>query len=201
MAVEGDDVPHPRGPEVFLWVLLFEAAIAPVALAIGLAIGRHPLESFSWDWRAAGLGVLASGPMIAVLLLGVWRPVGPLGEIKQFFDREMAPIFEGRGWPDLLLVSLAAGIGEEMLFRGVVQGLLMGTLGRGLGLAASAVIFGLMHPVTRAYAIVAGIFGAYLGGLWLATGNLLVPMAAHSVYDFVALLVLLSKGSWGSMRA
>ena len=38
--------------------------------------------------------------------------------------------------------------------------------------------------------MLAGLFGLYLGALWLLTGNLLVAIAAHAVYDFFALLYL-----------
>jgi uncharacterized protein len=36
----------------------------------------------------------------------------------------------------------------------------------------------------------AALMGAYLGWLWLLTGNLLTPIIAHAVYDLAALLVL-----------
>ena len=52
-------------------------------------------------------------------------------------------------------------------------------------------MFGLLHPITRAYAVIAALLGAYLGGLWLAGGNLLTPIVAHALYDFVALVYLL----------
>ena len=34
------------------------------------------------------------------------------------------------------------------------------------------------------------LMGLLLGGLWIATGNLLVPIVAHAVYDFLALVWL-----------
>ena len=49
-------------------------------------------------------------------------------------------------------------------------------------------MFGLAHSVTRTYAILATIIGLYFGWLWLATGNLLVPITTHAVYDFLALV-------------
>jgi membrane protease YdiL (CAAX protease family) len=35
--------------------------------------------------------------------------------------------------------------------------------------------------------------GAYLGGLWEASGNLLVPIVAHALYDFAVLRLLLRR--------
>ena len=36
-------------------------------------------------------------------------------------------------------------------------------------------------------ALLAGVVGLYLGGLYLLTGNLLVPIVVHALYDIVAL--------------
>jgi membrane protease YdiL (CAAX protease family) len=54
-----------------------------------------------------------------------------------------------------------------------------------------AIIFGALHALNAAYAILAAIMGAYFGWLYLATGNLAVPIIAHGVYDFVALVYVL----------
>jgi membrane protease YdiL (CAAX protease family) len=50
-----------------------------------------------------------------------------------------------------------------------------------------------MHPMTPAYAVLASLAGAYLGWAYLATENLLVPVLAHALYDFTALVYLLRK--------
>ena len=55
----------------------------------------------------------------------------------------------------------------------------------------SAVIFGLLHALTLTYSILAACMGLYFGVVWLATGNMLVPVAAHAIYDFIALLYFL----------
>jgi membrane protease YdiL (CAAX protease family) len=36
----------------------------------------------------------------------------------------------------------------------------------------------------------AGGIGLYLGAVWLATGNLLVPITSHALYDFLAFVYL-----------
>ena len=78
-----------------------------------------------------------------------------------------------------------------MLFRGLIQGALGRWLGPGPGLALASLCFVLLHPITPAYVVIASLMGAYLGGVWLASGNLLVVIVAHALYDFVALLILL----------
>jgi membrane protease YdiL (CAAX protease family) len=95
---------------------------------------------------------------------------------------------------ELAVIALLAGLGEEMLFRDIVQGWITdkvgGPYGAAIGLTAAATIFGLLHSITPAYAFMAGGIGLYFGAIWLITGNLLVPIASHALYDFVALIYL-----------
>lgn len=175
----------------FAAVVLFEAALAPLALALGYAMGFSPLAGVVWDAGALPDGLLAAGPMVLFLVASLRWPVGPLKGVRAFFDREIVPTMAGRGWPDLALLSAAAGVGEEMLFRGVIQASLVGVLGPVGGVAASSALFGLVHPVSATYVAIATLLGAYLGVVWLVTGNLLVVIVAHAVYDFIALVLLL----------
>ena len=116
---------------------------------------------------------------------------GPLGRLNRAVDELLVPLFAQCSPTQLALVSAFAGIGEELFFRGLLQPLLIGWLGVIAGLCLASLIFGLLHAVTPAYAIVATLVGAYLGWIALATGNLLGPMIAHSLYDFVALVYLI----------
>jgi uncharacterized protein len=177
-------------PISFEFLVLFEASLAPLALGLGWLVGQPPLEGFSWSLADAAIGALAAMPMFGLLLVGMSRPVGPLARIKQFFEEEARPIMVGRTRADLALLSLAAGIGEEMLFRGVIQAALTRWMGRWVGLVGGSLLFGLMHPISPTYIAIATAVGAYLGALWLIDGNLLSVIIAHAVYDFLALIVL-----------
>jgi uncharacterized protein len=187
----GDDEGRSAGLTPFSIFVLFEAALAPVAIFLGWLLNQPPLGGFAWDVDAAGKGALATVPMLGFLAATIYWPVGPLGQIKAFFDHELAPALRGCDWPDLALISVAAGMGEEMLFRGVIQGSLARALGPLPGLAAAAAVFGLLHPISLTYVAIAGLLGAYLGAVWLVSGNLLTVMVAHALYDFIALIVLL----------
>lgn len=174
--------------------VLFEAGLAPLALLLGGALGQPPLATFAWSARDALLGAAATLPMLGLLAVVVRWPVGPLRPIKRFFDEHVRPLLESRPWHDYALVSLAAGVGEELLFRGVIQGSLSRTLGPGAGLLLASLVFGTLHPITPAYIVLAAGLGAYLGGVWLLTGNLLSAIVAHGLYDFFALLLLFRRG-------
>jgi membrane protease YdiL (CAAX protease family) len=120
--------------------------------------------------------------MIALFLAGSRFPVGPLRTIKELLLELLGPSLAACRWYDLLLVATVAGFSEELLFRGVLQPL--------LGLIWSNVLFGLAHAVTVSYAVLAGLIGGYLGWMLSASGNLLAPIIAHALYDFLAFLAV-----------
>ena len=59
------------------------------------------------------------------------------------------------------------------------------------GLAGASLLFGLAHFLTVSYAMLASLVGLYLGVLLLLSGNLLVPIVVHALYDLIALIVLI----------
>ena len=83
---------------------------------------------------------------------------------------------------DLVLISLLAGIAEEILFRGVVQAR--------FGIATASILFGLVHCVSPAYIFITTIMGFYIGMFFLFSGSLLVPVQLHFIYDLAALAYL-----------
>ena len=97
------------------------------------------------------------------------------------------------------LLGIAAGVGEELLFRGIFQWELgqrlaswvPGLAGGGSNAVAivfSSLVFGALHGVTAWYAILATLASLYFGYLYVATGNLAVPIICHGLYDIGALL-------------
>ena len=83
-----------------------------------------------------------------------------------------------------------AGIGEEVFFRGFLQGSLGRVVNPWIALALVSALFGLAHYVSLGYAIVTGLLGVYMGTLLLVTGNLFVAIAVHALFDFAALLFI-----------
>ena len=145
------------------------------------------------DWTVTGAvwGAIAALPLMVLLLVCVRIPVRPFSDVTKTIDEMLVPMFRGIGLLNLAIISALAGLGEELLFRGLLQQGLADWIGEPagvwIGLAAASIVFGLAHPVTPTYAVLATLMGVYLGWLWIATENLLVPIAAHGVYDFLAL--------------
>jgi membrane protease YdiL (CAAX protease family) len=177
--------------EIVRLAILFEGGLAVLACLIGWSAGLPPWAKLFWDLHDAALGVAASVPMLALLAVCVLAPWRPLARIRQFVDQVVRPLFRDCTPADLALITLLAGLGEELLFRGLLQEALAGWLGPWPALAVASLLFGLMHPMTAAYAVLAFLAGAYLGWAYLASGNLLVPILAHALYDFTALVYIL----------
>jgi uncharacterized protein len=179
---------------------LFEAGLVLVAIGLGWLLKSPPLATFRFEGRPALLGIAATLPPLAVFWLCLKCPWRPLAEIARITDEMLVPLFRDCWVVELAVIAALAGIGEEMLFRGVIQSAAAAEIGgeRGVWIALliASALFGLLHPITPAYAILAGLIGLYLGALWLASGNLLVPIVAHGVYDFLALAYLVKvRGS------
>ena len=154
--------------------------------------GRRRWGRFTSISGAALLGLAATLPPLGLFWLCLKCPLRPFQEIARIVDELLVPLFRDCRLVQLAIIAALAGLGEEMLFRGVIQAAVAQEIGgpRGpwLGLLVAAMLFGLLHPVTPTYALLAALIGGYLGWLWLATGNLLVPATTHAVYDFLVLL-------------
>lgn len=90
-----------------------------------------------------------------------------------------------------LLISVAAGICEEVAFRGFVYNAIWQTSGETAALLLSSLAFGLAHfPVFGASTFLELLFGLVFAMSYKLSGfNLFVPIVVHVVYDFVVLFV------------
>ncbi len=130
---------------------------------------------------------------LALLALGLgWLPgvQSPLVRIKQLSEEFIREWFASCSVLQLGLISLLAGIGEEMLFRGVIQDTLSAWINPLAGIVLASLLFGLMHPITPFYVVLAALMGAFLGWIFIVTDNLLPAIITHGLYDFLALTYL-----------
>jgi uncharacterized protein len=161
---------------------LFSAGLASVTLALNrLLTGEYFPSPVALTWQAIGLVIVASCLLMAVISLlvrfdRIFMP-GILAKLRQ-----LKPLLIGLNQTERIYIAVLAGFSEELLFRGFLQPF--------AGIAAASIIFGAMHAVTFGYFLLAAAMGFYLGWLFQATGNLLVPMAVHAFYDIFALNLL-----------
>lgn len=187
----------PRRREVVFLVLLVEGGLGGLAAGLGWLIDCPTWQDIRWDWRDFVLAVGSTLPLVVIFLLCLRFPVGPLVRIKAFADDVIKPVFRACTLLDLAAISLLAGVGEELFFRGLLQGLFSRWFHPYVALAGASVLFGLLHAITPAYALLAALVGIYLGWLYVHIGNLLTPIIAHSLYDAFALTYLVRSRAAG----
>jgi membrane protease YdiL (CAAX protease family) len=173
---------------------LAEGGLVLLALAVGKWLGAAPFAAFEWSWRGLAWGIAATAPLLLALRWCLRTRFGPVVRLVRLVEERVAPVFAGSSGVELALVSLLAGVGEEALFRGVLQTALLQHLPLWGAVGLTAVAFGLVHWLTPTYAALATLVGAYLGWIYAASGNLLVPIVAHALYDLVALGVIVKRG-------
>lgn len=180
---------------------LLECGLGLIAVVAGWILGLPLWQVVSWEVGAFIFGTLAVLPMLLVFLMVEWLPLRAFGEFRRLMKQVLAPLLRSATIPEVAMISIVAGLAEEAFFRGIVQRGIMHLLGKTefsgqmewettVAILAASVLFGLAHPLSRLYIILTTGIGSYLGVLFLVSGNLLVPMVAHAVYDFIAILYL-----------
>ena len=168
----------------------FEMSLALIGWAICERRGVELLDQL--QVVDAGLMRLALGlaPMLAALAWVSRSRLRGIVELREQVRRLTGWMFAGARWWELAAVALAAGIGEEVLFRGALQPWASLWFGPAAGLLLASLAFGAVHAVTWTYFTFATAVGLYLG--WLANwcGELVTPIGIHALYDFVALWIL-----------
>ena len=90
---------------------------------------------------------------------------------------------------NIIFISVFAGIGEELLFRGVLQRLFIkATKNPWIGIIITAFFFSAMHLQFFGF-IPRFLMGILLGAVYWYSGSLIVTMVAHFFYD--ALIIIL----------
>lgn len=183
----------PSGPRFFRFACGFEAALIVVAAVLASLLNTPLFADLHWDTTDLLIGFIASVPLYLLFYWMLGASSTPLVRIRRILQLKLKPLFASWTLPQLALLSLLAGIGEELLFRSVVQGALASATGPLTALVLASVLFGLAHLITVGYAVIAAAIGLYLGALWLWSDNLLTPIVTHATYDFVALTHFLRR--------
>ena len=174
-----------------LLALVFEGGLVPLALVLALLLGVAPWAGYRPGGATPALAVAATLPLVAGLALLAAAAPGHLRAIDRLIRPLVEAMFRGRGRWAVVTVAALAGLGEELLFRGVLQGWLAGLAGPWLAVGVAALVFGLAHYLSWAYFVLATAMGLYLGALYQLSGDLLLPTLVHALYDWIAIEYLL----------
>ena len=221
---EEDESIEQTPDSLFAWGVIYECALGVVAIVLGWFLGPDP-RTFLPELTAAdawaigvgiGQGLVAAIPILILVAILQKIPWEPIREIERLSDDGVIAALLELRTVELCLLSLCAGVGEELLFRGWLMPWLAGadevsigatlkidpySINWILALIGSSIAFGLVHPITRLYVFLAGLMGMYFGILLMATENLLVPIIAHAAYDAVQLLITSHQKSKSSIES
>jgi len=90
----------------------------------------------------------------------------------------------------IIFISICAGVGEELLFRGGLQTLLSDFLPLPVAILVASALFALIHFAQPLNSALIFIIGCLFGVVYWTTGSLLTVILAHTVYDIYALWTL-----------
>jgi len=136
---------------------------------------------------AAGVAIaLVGGTVVAVALARRAESVPTIGDIGALLPRNRSELVLGA------LLSVNAGVVEELLFRLAVPALILGATGSTAAAAiGSVLLFGALHFYQGWPGIVgATVIGALLMVLYLASGSILLAIVAHALIDLRSLVLI-----------
>lgn len=132
--------------------------------------------------------------LLKYLLIGIAIGI-PTGTVEYLVLRlsPAFPTFEVKYlFRDMAYMLLFVGLGEELLFRGFIQGDLVKAFGWKWGLFGASALFAVMHLTWRSIPELGFVFfaGLILGALYLKTKSLVAPIVAHGVNNVMLVAVL-----------
>lgn len=158
----------------------------PIVLAYLLLTGlierRRPLELAPRDLPTLGLGGLIGGALLFSVIVGILWLLGSYHVVGSNPSAHWGA--------QVLVIGIGAGIGEEILLRGVLFRIVEEGLGTWWALAISALVFGFMHmgnPAatvwsSTAIAIEAGIL---FGLVYHVTRSLWACIGLHAAWNIM----------------
>jgi hypothetical protein len=167
------------------------ALLASLATALALALR----DGVPWDYPSPWVSLeplLAQavscvlGLLLALVVIAGTRLSVARFSWAQHLHLELRPIAHGLLPWQVVLIAGFSSLGEELLFRGLLQ--------PWLGVLPTAVLFGICHqipgPSRWVWVCWATFVGLAFGAIFAATGSLLGPLLAHAVINAVNLSYL-----------
>jgi len=177
-----------RNARTFALAILFEAGLGFLGIFVAWWAGLSLQSRLEITPTAITRGLLASLPMLAMLVVLTHSKWPPVVELQRHVEMLVREVFARSRWFELALVCFAAGLGEELLFRGALQPWIGQWAPPAAAVVVVSLLFGLAHAMSLTYFVAATLIGLYFGWLTLAFDDLVAPIVAHALYDFVAIL-------------
>jgi uncharacterized protein len=173
------------------WFFLPQELVLPAVYSAILALCAWHIFRKNISFR--DIGFKAKKPLKYILigfLIGA-----PLGALEYFLitPAKASPTFEMMYlFRDFVYMILFVGLGEELLFRGLVQRDMSKVFGWRWGLVCTSLLFGVMHLTWRSvpelgFTTCAGVIFGYL---YQKTDSLTAPIIAHGIGNTVLVSIM-----------
>ncbi|HSG06963.1 MAG TPA: CPBP family intramembrane glutamic endopeptidase [Longimicrobiales bacterium] len=171
------------------------AYLSSVATLVVLGVGAWLAGTRNGGAEALGLGAVPVGPVAAwtvvlvlsglALVMVFRRGAMALGAGESPMLRALLPR-TARERGIFAVLSLAAGVAEEIAYRGYALTVVATVTGAGWAAVATSVVFGVLHAYQGWLGVLrTGALGGLLAWGYLASGSLWAPMAAHAILDLL----------------
>ncbi len=179
-------------------------------LLVWWMVRRVEKAAFTWkdiglDWRRSSPFMILLGVLLALILFSAYRVMGFL---LSGYETSLSSLFMGcsvAGFFQTLILFIAMGLSEEVVFRAYVQTRLVTGMGAIWGILGTALIFTLLHQISFSLSLVTLLSGIllwttmgalyhltrslYLVGTFHALMNTLQNTLSYEVGDIPALIV------------
>ncbi len=181
--------------QLSVFLVGFQITSIVLTLAVAPYFARPPQTVLPLGWPRRALWIIGASTIALFLIMLTF------GSIAYYFDRQafvgdvkpFAEMAQTRLWWGLLIgAGVGAPIAEELLFRGLLYGVLRDTR---LGLAGTLImtsgLWSALHMQYSFYGLIAiFLIGLYLGWLRERTGSLVPPMVCHALYNGTIVVAL-----------
>lgn len=168
-------------------------AIGSVAVVLGAVVASRDAAvraRLRLSWRSVVIGLAAGGVMIAATYL-----LSPLLRVAPALAADVRALyaaFRAAGHTAAIVALGPVVLGEELVWRGAVQGALERRAGPTAAAALAAALYALAHaPIGSPLLVVTALgCGLVWGALRAATGSLVPSIVSHALWDAVVLVAL-----------
>lgn len=156
----------------------------------------NQLINFNLDFRALYLSILFTLPLIILNFIIFTKARRP--EFKKFINSYVLPLCDSLNLSMIIFVAIIAGVCEELFFRDFLLQFTKNYLGEFIAIIISSLAFSAIHFVNKIkeYFLIFVIYffiGIYFALIVKFTNNITIAIITHSLYDFLAILLLKSS--------
>src|SRR6056297_309137 len=172
-----------------------------VLISLGYFNDKTFKKELSEDFRRKIMRKLAFGLISAAILYAVFFIGNSL--VRWLFDfagKDISHVYGFKGEAENLRIGLlmliVIGPGEELLWRGYIQGTFSASLGKAKGFIVGVLLYTLIHVATGNLILIlaALVGGLFWGWMYMKYRSMLMNIVSHIVWDIAIFLVFPLNG-------